>query len=458
MVSTRGWALRRRIQYIVGIALFLFVVLGGAYMRTLYQPPTCFDGDHNGQERGIDCGGTCVRICAADVVQPVAQWARAFKITDGQYNAVAYVENRNTIAGAPEMYYTFKLFDDAGLIAERKGSTVFPPDSVNPIFEGRIQTGTRVPTRTFIEIEEPAMWLPAESVRSQFEIKSRSLTHADTMPRLDVEIENTNVERVRDVEVIATIFDVSKNALTASQTVVPVMSARETRKIVFTWPEPIATTVRSCELPTDVVLAIDLSGSMNNDGGTPPEPVTSVLAAATEFVNRLGTKDQAAVVTYATEATLESPLSSNRVATGRLIQNLRIAPESEQGSTNTGDAIIKATAELQSNRHNTNARKVAVLLTDGLANEPEIRPEAYALEAAAKLKAIDTEVYVIGLGDDVNESFLRSVASGDAYYYRAVSADTINAIYQEITGSICENGVATIEIIPKMPITFKAVQ
>jgi Mg-chelatase subunit ChlD len=124
------------------------------------------------------------------------------------------------------------------------------------------------------------------------------------------------------------------------------------------------------------------------------------------------------------------------------------------GSTNTGDAIILGNEEINSGRHNQDARKVFVLLTDGLANAPGDEPETYAIEAADALKETDVEVYAIGLGDRVNETFLRQIASDNEHYFQAASASTVDSIYQSITAAICEDGAAVIEIIPKTTTSF----
>jgi Mg-chelatase subunit ChlD len=444
----------RRAQYLTGLLIFCTLVGGSIYLSYLYEPPSCFDGNQNGDEGDIDCGGSCTRVCSIDILPPIKSWAESFKVVDGQYNAVAYIENRNLSVGTPELAYTFMLYDDGGLITERSGSTVFPPDSVYPIFEGRIDTGDRIPTRTTIELSDEAIWLPAEAGPTQFTIENRVLSGADSKPRLDARIQNTAITEARDVEVVATIFDVRRNPLTASRTVVPFFRGRTTEDVVFTWPEPISKTVRSCEVPTDVVLAIDLSGSMNDDGGNPPEPITSVLEAAEAFVGRLKNDDQIGVVTYATAARLREGLTGDTVRVGNIVRSLTIAAADEVGSTNTGDAIILGNEEINSGRHNQDARKVFVLLTDGLANAPGDEPETYAIEAADALKETDVEVYAIGLGDRVNETFLRQIASDNEHYFQAASASTVDSIYQSITAAICEDGAAVIEIIPKTTTSF----
>lgn len=441
-------------MYLIGLFVFLTLMSTGLYYLFAYEAPTCFDLSRNGDERGIDCGGSCTRICSIDIIPPAELWVRSFKIQDGQYNAVAYIENRNMNVGTPELAYTIGLYDSGGLITERTGTTVLPPGSVYPIFEGRIETGSRVPTQTTIELSEDVVWLPAEAGREQFKIERRELKSADSKPVLTASLTNTSLAEAKDVEIVATIFDAKGNALTSSRTFVEYFGGRTTKDVVFTWPRPIAKTVRSCQVPTDVVIAIDLSGSMNDDGGNPPEPVSSVLTAASAFVTRLKENDQVSIITYATDAITQEVLTPDKTRVGQVVKNLNIAKKDETGSTNTGDALKRGYEELLSQRHNPDARKVLVLLTDGLANAPGERPEEYAQERAEELKRADVEIFTIGLGEKVNEAFLRSIASSKSSYLKAASAGTVDQIYRSVTGAICEDGVAVIEIVPKTSASF----
>ncbi len=450
----RAWAFWRRVQYGFGFLMVVSLIGTGLYYMYGYEAPNCFDGVQNADERGVDCGGACQRICSFDITQPAALWSEAFKIVDGQYNAVAYVENRNKSIGSPTMHYSFKLYDDEGLITEREGTTVLPPDSVYPIFEGRIMTGSRVPTKTTIEFTKEILWIPGNIGREQFTLEKRELINADSKPKLTAQLRNTTLDEARDVEVIATIFDSKGHPLTAARTFVDSFKGRTTADVVFTWPEPIAKTLRSCETPTDVVLAIDLSGSMNNDGGTPPQPITSVLGAAKSFVTRLKEHDQSAVVTYATNATLVEELTSESARISDVISKLSIDPKEERGSTNIGDAFKRIREELGSSRHSTEARKVAILLTDGLATAPQKDPEQYAQSEATLLKSMGVTVFTIGLGEQANDEFLKNIASSNTQYYKAPSVRELNAIYTSITKDICEDGATVVEIIPKAETTF----
>lgn len=449
----RPWAFWRRVQYGAGVGVVLLIIFTGAYFKFFYTTPTCFDGRQNGGERGVDCGGACSRVCALGVIPPIVRWAQAFRVTEGQYNAVAYVENRNRGVGMPALSYTFTLYDDRGaVITTRSGTTPLPPDGLYPIFEGRIATGGKVPARTFIELAPADNWQGAAKGREQFEVRSRELVGADGRPRLNTVIYNTSLEEEQNMEIVATIFDARGKALTASQSVIPRFAGREEQQVVFTWPEPIATTLRSCEVPTDVMLAIDLSGSMNNDGGTPPEPISSALKAAESFVGLLRGSDQAGVVTYATKAGLAQELRGTHTVTQQTIRNLVIDPKEETGETNIGDAIALARDEFLTSRHSQDARKVLVLLTDGKANAPGNTAEAYAVNAAKAAHTAGVAIFTIGLGNEVNDAFLATVASDESRRYRAPSAANLGSIYRSISTAICEEGAAVIDVVPKTPV------
>lgn len=447
----RRWAFWRRTQYVAGVSTFFALVLVLFYFSFFYSSATCFDGTQNGDESGVDCGGSCQRICSADVAEPVVRWSREFRITNGLYNAVAYVENRNQTVGTRDLKYTFTLYDNDGeVITERSGTTILPPDSVYPIFEGRIAVGEQVPTKTFITFEEVDDWQEMDVGREQFVVENRELINVDSQPRLDATLNNTLLRDERDVEVVATIFDSSGNALTTSRTFVPLFEGRSQKRVVFTWPEPISKTLRSCEVPTDVILAIDLSGSMNNDSADPPEPISSVLTAAESFVNRLRVGDQAGVVTFATFASLERNLSGDINGTALVVSDLSIDPSEEVGSTNIGDPIIFATKEFASPRHDRDARKVLVLLTDGIANAPDEDAESYAQNAATEAKNSNIIVYTIGLGNAVNKPFLAELASSRDHQFLAADTRSLDTIYRTISTSICEEGPSVIDIVPKV--------
>jgi Mg-chelatase subunit ChlD len=118
------------------------------------------------------------------------------------------------------------------------------------------------------------------------------------------------------------------------------------------------------------------------------------------------------------------------------------------------DGLTVAHNELMSERNRTSADNVIVLLTDGIASRPldESNPD-YAEEVAAlfaqEIKQTGTEIYTIGLGESVNDDFLKTIATEQQYYYTAPTRDDVEAIYEQIATAICKKGPNIIQIIPR---------
>ncbi|MFT5832253.1 MAG: Mg-chelatase subunit ChlD [Candidatus Paceibacteria bacterium] len=455
MDNFRPWAMWRRIWYGTGFASFWVLAGVLVFFLNFYQAPNCFDGILNGTEIEEDAGGTCVRVPDSLVRQPNIVWAEGFETTPGQYNAVAYVENRNQTIGTPALPYTFSFLNNGVEIARRSGVTELPPNSVYPLFEGRVFTDGQTVTDVELTLGKVQDWLPASSNSNKLRTSDLNLLNVDTRPRLEAKLENTSLDTIREVEVVATIFNDVGKAVAASQTFIETFPPRTSQDIIFTWPNTIAKTVRSCSIPTSVLMGIDLSGSMNNDQDVPPQPVTDALAAASAFVGGLQPVDRVGVVTFASQGTLVQTLTDAHGTVIDLISDLGIDPGEEAGQTNTAAAFTLATTELSSVRHSADARRAFVLLTDGLPTAGGTQEATAAAQTAAQA-LIDSgaDVYVIGLGQNVDSDFIRSIASGPSQAYLAPSRNDLSAIYASITDSLCEVGPTKIEVLAKPSVTF----
>ncbi len=469
----RLWAFWRRLQYGTGFVFFWALIFAIVYMVYFYTPGNCFDGKMNGDERGIDCGGPCVRICAFDVPDPTVRWVRSFEIVPGRYNVVAYIENHDRVAATPRLEYVIELHDEQGLVTSVEGETILPPNSVYPVFEGPIFTGDRRPTEARIVFDKPEMWQPATAGREQFSVRERELFGADSSPRLEAYVYNNALTGARDVEVVATIFDLQGEPLTASRSVVDSFRPRSDERVVFTWPEPIAQTVRSCEVSSDVIIILDRSGSMAADGGDPPEPLESAKNAAVGFVQILQPNDQVGYLSYATTPTfpIEQTLTSDRNQVIRSIRSTRMGTDGIQ-YTNMGAAFNVALEELTSGRQRDDARKVIVFLTDGDVTRP-VNPQTglrdveyaaqYARDAAQRAKDANVTIYTIGFGDffleisgilDRDVQLIKDLATDPSFYFEAPTIAELEKAYSEIAEDICEEGAAVIDIIPKTDANF----
>jgi len=199
------------------------------------------------------------------------------------------------------------------------------------------------------------------------------------------------------------------------------------------------------ELPVsgrDLMLAVDLSGSMSTKDFTLNNDAVTRLAAiksiAGEFIQRR-VGDRIGLILFGLRAYVQAPLSFDRKTVDALLQESAIGLAGKQ--TAIGDAIGLAIKEL---RRTPEGNKVLILLTDGANDAGEVDPQH-----AAKLAAKEgMTIYTIGVGADsmlvqslfgvqrvnpsqgLDEKTLQAIAkTTGGRYFRARDTQELNQIY-----------------------------
>ena len=206
--------------------------------------------------------------------------------------------------------------------------------------------------------------------------------------------------------------------------------------------EPIA-------VPTDgrdILLAVDISGSMERDDmelqGRQVNRLVAVKSVVSEFVvERKG--DRLGLILFGEKAYLQTSLTFDRLTMQTLLNEAQIGFAGSNG-TAIGDAIGLAVKRLQDRPEN---HRVVILLTDGANNAGELDPtKAADLARRAKVK-----IYTIGIGAesqetwglfgkrvtnpsaDLDEAALSSIAkTTGGQFFRARDPQELQAIYSEL--------------------------
>lgn len=459
-ISMNQWSIQRKRIIFSIVVLTLVVLIGLPLFFLFYRAPTCFDGKQNGNETGLDCGGSCQLLCTAQSLPLILKGdPRVLKIADNTFEIVALIENPNASGEVYRAGYIFKLYSASSTIPLKvvEGETYIPRGVAFAIFEGPfiLEAGV-VPTRVILEWKkESLVWQRNTKETPELVVKDASLlrlSREDTRPRLDASVGNISLENVSNIDLVAVISDETNNIFAASKTFIDTLPAGGSASIVFTWPKPFKIEEDICGYPVDVALVIDRSGSMKYLGINPPQPLTDVKSTARYFVDQLGGNTLYSLISFATEATkpVDVALGADSETIKRGINNISIATTIVQ-NTNIGDGILVAREELNSTRHRKDADKALVLLTDGVPTVPLKAgvgkyPETYALESARIARQDDISIYTIGLGKDVNMNFLRILATTTAEAYFAPSTEELNSIYNQIATKICKKSLAKINI------------
>ena len=222
----------------------------------------------------------------------------------------------------------------------------------------------------------------------------------------------------------------------------------------------IEVVAKCIDTPIDVMLAVDVSGSMGAKSGSSTR-IERAKQAAKLFVDAIDGSDRLGLIKFSGDyinqipnASIVATLGSTKSAMYAEIDKL--VPF---GGTGIAAAIDAAKTELQSSRHTTGNRQMIVLFTDGFANvstegqayiSPPGNPStgvetagmAAAASAAAAARAAGMFVVVITLDlsyDSAKEEVVQTWAT-PGYYYAATSAEELPQLFARVLSDLCRSG------------------
>ncbi len=215
--------------------------------------------------------------------------------------------------------------------------------------------------------------------------------------------------------------------------------------IACTRPQWLGDPIEQAVSGRDLMLAVDLSGSMEEQdfviNKRSVDRLTAAKMVAADFINRR-VGDRVGLILFGTQAYLQTPLTFDRKTVMTLLNESVIGLAGD--NTAIGDAIGLAVKRLKSEQANS---RVLVLMTDGANTAGEVSP----LKAAELAAANHLKIYTIGIGADemivrsffgnrkVNPSvdldektLIKIAESTGGQYYRARNTDELNNIYMRL--------------------------
>ncbi|MFC1572425.1 VWA domain-containing protein [Candidatus Eisenbacteria bacterium] len=205
------------------------------------------------------------------------------------------------------------------------------------------------------------------------------------------------------------------------------------------------TKVKSYSEGIDIVLALDISGSMRALDFPPGNRLEAAKKVASSFIEgRPG--DRIGLVVFASNSYTQCPLTTDHEVLQRLLQEIKIGDIKD--GTAVGMAIGNALNRL---KEIPGKSRVITLLTDGMNNTGVLDP----LTAAGLARALGVRIYTIGAGTkgkapypvedrifgrrveyvevDLDEETLQAIAdSTGGLYFRATDFETLERIYDRI--------------------------
>jgi len=192
----------------------------------------------------------------------------------------------------------------------------------------------------------------------------------------------------------------------------------------------------------DIVLALDISGSMRAQDFRPRDRLAVAKDVVCRFIEGRGS-DRIGLVTFSRVAATRCPLTLDYPALRGVVQSIEFAPAQDDG-TAIGMGLASSLARLRSARGKS---RVIVLLTDGINNAGTVDPQT----AAELARSLGVRVHTIGVGTQgaaplplpdgrvvqvdlpLDENVLREIAHRTGgEYFRALDSEALRRIFARI--------------------------
>lgn len=223
-------------------------------------------------------------------------------------------------------------------------------------------------------------------------------------------------------------------------------------------PLQLGEAVQPPQVGRDLMLALDLSGSMSEPdmdlGGRPVDRLTAAKAVLADFLDRRG-GDRVGLIVFGRSAYALTPLTHDLATVRQQLVDSVIGLAGQE--TAIGDAIglavkrLRSDPEMQRNAAvgaNPDAQQhVLILLTDGvntagllepikaaeLARDADVRVHTVAFGGEGSLSLFGFQLPMPGAGDEIDEATLRKIAEQTGgRFFRARDTAELAGIYAEI--------------------------
>jgi Ca-activated chloride channel family protein len=210
-------------------------------------------------------------------------------------------------------------------------------------------------------------------------------------------------------------------------------------------PQQLGEAVQPPQVGRDLMLALDLSGSMAEPdmelGGRPVDRLTAAKAVLADFLDRRG-GDRVGLLVFGRRAYALTPLTLDRDSVREQLGDSVVGLAGQE--TAIGDAIGLAVKRL---RTQPAEQRVVILLTDGvntagaldprkaaeLARSEHVRVHTIAFGGEGSLSVFGFKLPMPGGGDEIDEATLRAIAAQTGgRFFRARDTGELAGIYAEI--------------------------
>ncbi len=178
-------------------------------------------------------------------------------------------------------------------------------------------------------------------------------------------------------------------------------------------------------LGIDIMIALDVSGSMMGEDFQPDNRLAVARAVVSDFISKRP-GDRIGMTVFAGEAYLQCPLTSEHNILGDIISSVDFGTVAVDG-TAIGDALSLSAARLAESKAKS---RIILLITDGVNNRGRVDPET----ASGICAELGIKVYSVGIGREGKVPYPGGGIFGKRYIMNQFDPESLQKISEKTGG------------------------
>ncbi|EKE16092.1 MAG: hypothetical protein ACD_11C00031G0004 [uncultured bacterium] len=242
---------------IISIYVIIFSLIIFSLYKIIIPKPTCSDGKQNQNEKGIDCGGSCVPCNDIQIVNDLEIKEKEFVYGgNNTYDILIKINNPNNNVGSSAFLYEAVLKNETGnvLIAKNGENFILPAETKYILISGLSVKEGEVPKTVDFNISNIKWEKFSEYQKPRLEIYNKRYSEISDGTGVEAYgiLKNQSQFDFNSIKIDVVLRDESNKLVALNSTQINTIRSGEERDFKLTWPYKMSSEIKNMEVEAQV--------------------------------------------------------------------------------------------------------------------------------------------------------------------------------------------------------------
>jgi hypothetical protein len=231
-----SWRVRRQILIFLIYALIIILPVFFIVYILIAKNNSCFDTKMNGDETGIDCGGSCSLRCDGTYKDVKVNFSKILKVDENKYDIFTLLDNYNYNVAFPKIPYNLNLYNQEGnLLISASGTVAISSQAQAVVYIPNVNLN-QIPKTVDFQLGKHFGILDTVKPNTNVNVNTwNAQTAANDGLQIIGEVTNSGDKSVENLSIYALLYDDTRSVYAVGKTKLRLLKGRERTAIAYTW-------------------------------------------------------------------------------------------------------------------------------------------------------------------------------------------------------------------------------